>query len=281
VFAQKTATKPLPIIFALINDGKTIEPVALIEKGKLVAPANGMDSGEKLAEFGKNYYKPKTRYQLVFGGIGHGFVTVNSANAESECGKNLAKTSFTATKAKIKGLVMGLATNAKLPENVSGLRRMPTPAERAEVEKLVRAEFVKNKVSANALKKLNYHNLTALDVNNDGKPEFVGSYYVTNSPKERSTLFFITEKNQNGKLYFGISQNEHFTPENVMSGQIEHLDEGIYHRLLLDVFDYDSDGISEIFIIAKAFEGNNFFVYRRQKGNWVQDYEFSNYHCAF
>ena len=41
-------------------------------------------------------------------------------------------------------------------------------AERGEIESLVRAEFVKQKVPAAAAKNLKYHNLTAIDVNADG-----------------------------------------------------------------------------------------------------------------
>ena len=56
----------------------------------------------------------------------------------------------------------------------SGVRRPPTAAERAAVEDLAREEFKFLKVDARLLKS---HNLTALDIDGDSSPEFVGSFY--------------------------------------------------------------------------------------------------------
>ena len=45
VVAQKkrppVKAKPLPVLFAVLNDGGTIEPFAFIEKGKLTQAASG------------------------------------------------------------------------------------------------------------------------------------------------------------------------------------------------------------------------------------------------
>lgn len=283
-FSQKrgrtaSSAKPKPIIFAVMNDGQTLEPIGVIDKGELVAAAGG--DPKVLNPFVKNYYKPKSVYKLIFGGKENGSVTVTNYDAKSECGKNLAQASVSSQRAKIKGFVMGLATNAAGGKSASGVRRLPTPAERAEIEALVRAEFTKQGVSSNAAKNLKYQNLTALDVDSDGAVELVGSFWAENSANERNLLFFIAERGANGKYNFAYSDYGKVTPDDVMSGELKDLDEGLGHELLLDAFEYNGDKTAEIFTVSRAFEGNNFNVYGRKGGKWTKVFEAYNYHCAY
>jgi hypothetical protein len=288
VFGQRNAkikpkppAKQRPIVFAVLNDGERIEPIGEIDKGKLVETVNGGDETNSVSSFSKTYYKPKTTYDLIFGAAKNGTITVQNSNPNSDCGKNAATVTTQSQKAKLKGLVMGLATNQTPLKAASGVRRLPTAAERAEIESLVRAEFTKQGISASAVKNMKYHNLTALDVDNDGKAEMVGSFWTENSTKERNLLFFIAEKNKNGKYIFGFSSYEKVTPEDVMSGELKDLDEGIGHELLLDALEYDGDTTAEIFTIGKAFEGYNYYVYSRRDGKWTKVFEGYNYHCAY
>lgn len=278
---QKAAVPSKPIIFAVVNDGKSLEPIAEISKGKLVQTTGGDSEQKALATFVNAYYKPLTTYKLIFGGASDGTITVKSANSKADCSKNVAVISTQAVKGKIKGLVMALATNELPAKNASGTRRFPTPAERSEIELLVRAEYTKQGVSENSLKNLHYHNLTALDIDNDGKAEMVGSYWVENSPNERNLLFLIADKGSDGKYAFTYSEYKKVTPEEVMSGELKALDDGTYNELLLDVFDVDNDGAAEIFTVIQGFEGNSFNVYSRQSGKWNRTFESSNYHCAY
>jgi len=278
VLAQKGRK---PIIFAVLNDGKTLEPIAYIEKGKLTATVDGGSEINLLTAFSKNYYKPKATYRLIFGGANAGTVTVNSSDPKAECSSNLAQVSVVSTKTKLGGFVMGLATDALTKKAASGLRRKPTPTERTEIESLVRAEFTNQKIAASAIKTLHYHNLTALDVNNDKKADLVGSFWVDTSKTERALLFFIAEKNASGKYEFGFTDFRIIKQEEVMSEEIKSVDEGIYHELLLDAFDYDNDGVSEIFTYVQSFEGAGFNAYKRENGKWVNAFEGSNYHCGY
>ena len=271
-----------PIIFAVLNDGKTFEPVAYIEKGKLTAPVGGDADLKDVTLFNNTYYKPKTAYRLIFGGANAGTATVVSSDAKAECSKNMAQISVVSPKTKLGGFVMALATDALTKTKASGLRRKPTWAERTEIDALVRAEFTERKVSSTALKTLNYHNLTALDVNNDKKAELVGSFWVNTSETERGLLFFIAEKNSAGKYEFGISEYKVIKQSEVMSGEIKALDTGgYYHELLLDTFDYDGDGVGDIFTYVQGFEGAGFYAYKRANGKWEKTFEGSNYHCGF
>lgn len=284
IFAQKKITigktTAKPIIFAVLNDGGSIEPIGLIDKGELVEASNGSDEAAKLMTFSKTYYKPKSVYKLVFGGVDAGTVSVVSADPKAECSTNTAKVTVISSNAKLKGNVMGLATNTPVNKGTSS-RRLPTAAERAEIESLVRAEFIKNKVSAANAKNLKYQNLTALDVDADGKAEMIGSFWVETSKTERALLFFIAEKGGNSKYKFGYSEFRTIKQDDVMSGEISSVDQGVYQELLLDAIEYDGDKTAEIFTYVQSFEGAGFNAYSRRAGKWVKAFEGSNYHCGF
>ena len=121
----------------------------------------------------------------------------------------------------------------------------------------------------------------SLDCPNDKKADFVGSYWVDTSKTERALLFFIAEKNANGKYAFGYSEFRMVKQEDVMSKEIKDVDEGVYHELLLDAFDYDNDGVSEIFTYIQSFEGAGFNAYRRENSSWKRTFEGANYHCGY
>ena len=284
VLAQKKkpvqTAKAKQIIFAVLNDGTTLEPIAYIEKGKLTATVNGSDEPNIIAAFSKTYYKPKGTYGLVFGGVSAGNVSVKSSDPKSDCAKNMATITATSAKAKLKGNVMALATNATTKSG-AGVRRLPTAAERKEIETLVREEFVRNNVPGNATNDLKYQNLTALDVDGDGKAEMVGSFWAEPSNNERNLLFFIADKKANGKYALEYKDFRTVKKDEIMSGDLKDLEGGTLHELLLDTFDYDGDGVSEIFTYTPSFEGAGFASYKREKGKWTRSYEYSNYHCAF
>ena len=267
-----------PIIFAVLNDGKTLEPLAVVSKGRLVAPVNGGDDQKLIVAFDKTYYKVGTIYKLIFGGANAGTVKVNSYDPTADCSRNMADVTTTAPKVTLKGLVMGLATNVKgKPASVS-FRRRPTPAEKTEIESLARAEFMRQKVTA---KELRYQNLTAVDVDNDGKPEFVASYWTEIDKTTRGLLFFIAQKISGGNYAISYKEYRRVGEKDVMSGDIKSIDDGTYHELLLDVFDFDGDGTAEIFTYSPSFEGAGFNAYRHSAGKWVKAFEYANYHCGY
>jgi hypothetical protein len=281
--AQRTAPKSAPkaarsMIFAVLNDGTTLEPIAYVDKGRLSEPANGSDDPNIIATFNRTYYKPGAVYKLIFGGAESGKVTVKSSNYKADCSKNTAAAVTKAIKTPIKGLVMAIATNAAAKAGAVAYRRKPSPAEKDEIDDLVKAEFVRQKLSP---KVLHYQNLTALDVENDGKPELIGSYWIEVDKLTRALLFFIAAKGSSGKYSLSYKDYKSVDQSKVMSGDIKAVDDGSYHELLLDAFDYDADGVGEIFTSEAGFEGAGFYVYEKKGDKWSRVYEFSNYHCAF
>lgn len=275
----KPAVKtPKPIVFAVLNDGKTLEPIAYINKGKLDAPVNGSDQTNIIAAFNRSYYKPGTVYRLIFGAANAGTVTVKTSDVRADCSRNMAQVTTRATNTPLKGLVMGLATNAPGKSTVVSFRRKPTAAEKNEIDALARAEFVKQKLTPNILR---FQNLTALDLENDGKPEFVGSYWVEIDKLTRALLFFIAGRRSNGKYAIGYHEYRTIDQAGVMSGEIKAVDDGVYHELLLDAFDYDGDGTSNIFTYVQSFEGAGFNAYSRSGNKWVRSFAGANYHCGY
>ena len=278
VFGQKVPAKPAkPIIFAVLDGGKTAEPIAYINKGKLEETANGMSETNIITAFTKQYYKVGTKYSLVFGGTNSGTVTVKSSNPKSDCAKNMATTDTKTTKTPLGGFVMGLATNAAI-KNTTYFRRKPTAVEKSEIDALVKKEFAKSKLTGNTLK---YHNLTGIDIDGNGRAEFVGSYWIDVDSKTRNLLFFIAELGTGGKYSLVYADGRSIDQASTMSGDIKNVDEGIYHELFLDSFDYDGDGIGEIFTHQQSFEGAGFTAYKKTAGKWKRVFEVANYHCAF
>jgi len=283
--AQRARTKPapkrLPVVFAILNDGKTVEPIGYVDKGKITAAVDGASEAPKLAAFHRAYFKPESTYRLIFGGANAGTVTIKSSDPKSECSANTAQIAFASTKAKLKGNVMALATDVPTTTKGSGVRRLPTAAERAEIEALVRERMTAQKVSASVAKDLKYHNLTALDVDADGNAEMVGTFWADASPKSRALLFFIADKGSDGKYAFGFTDFRVIEEKDVMSKEISEVDNGVYHERLIDVLDLNNDGVSEVFTYIQSFEAAGFNAYRRADGKWINIYEGSNYHCAY
>lgn len=273
--------KSLKTIFAVVSDGKQIEPISFIENSKLKPIVVDISQAKGKTDFVKNHYQPKTKYTLIFGGQNVGTATVTKDLAETDCASNQADVSLTSSKVKPKGFLMALATDATPKKNVKGVRALPTSSERAEIEKLVMAEMKGKNVPIKNTGELRYHNLTKIDVDSNGNPEFVGTYWYNTGDKKRSLLFFIAEKDAEGNITIPFKEFGEMEEKDVMSGDIKDLDNGIYHELLIDMFDYDSDGVSEIFTMSQAFEGSNFYAYKRENGKWTKVLETFNYHCAY
>lgn len=272
----KTRSAKKSIIFAVVSDGSVVEPIAYLENGKLTE--TGLGPGPEQTAFAKKYYQSMTKYDLVFGGAPAGSVSIKRAST-GECGGSSADVLVTARSAKLKGNVMALATSAAISGR--SVRRMPLAAERTELEALVRDAYDAEQVAPAALKQLRYHNLTGINIDGDNDVEFVGSYWISPKPNERGLLFFIADKGTDGKFSLVHKEYSKLTPDDVMSGDLKDLETGIGNVLLLDAMDYDKDGNVEIFTITKAFEGDNFTVYKNNGGKWVKAFETYNYRCAY
>lgn len=275
--AKPVAKPGKNIVFGVINDGTSLVPIAYINGGKLEEPVNGSDDLPALTTFTRTWLGKGKIYNLVFGGAKGGTVTVKSSNPRQECGKNTGTAITKAVKTPLRGYVMGLATDAAIRTS-EPFRRKPTASEKEEADALAKAEFAKHKITPKVLR---FHNLTAVDLDNDDVAELVGSYWVEIDKLTRGLLFVIAAKGTNAKYSVGYRDYRNIQQSDVMSNSIKDIDDGVGHEVLLDVFDYDGDGISNIFTYSPSFEGSAFYAYSKTGGKWVRGYEFSNYHCAY
>src|SRR5690606_426457 len=92
---QKADAGRRPTIFAVLNDGKTLEPIAHLEGTKPVPTVSGADEATEIAKFNAVYYPKGLSYRLIFGGNNAGTVKVEGSNPDSDCGKNLAEAAVT------------------------------------------------------------------------------------------------------------------------------------------------------------------------------------------
>ena len=207
---------------------KSIEPIDG-RQGGLDAPTGGDATAAELKLFNSTYHKKGAAYKLIFGGAANGTVTVNSSDPASDCAKNLATVGVTSTKAKLAGKVMALATNAPGAKKAPGVRRLPTPAERVIADNLVKAEFAKQGNSAAIIETRDYHNLTALDVDGDGKIELVGSFWVKPDDKTRIRYFSSPIKVRTG-ISNGFWEVQFDQRRQRMKARSQ-LDTGVYHEL--------------------------------------------------
>jgi len=269
-------SSPHQIIFAVLNDGKTLEPIGYVSKGKFSEPVNGSGEQKDIAASSKDYFKKGQTYSLIFGGSKAGSVSVTGSNAATECAKNTANVSTNAVSVHLGKLIMGLATNLAV-KGTASTRRKPTTGEKAEADALVKAEYAKEKLTP---KVLHYQNLTAINVGSGGDT-LVGSYWIEIDKLTRGLLFFIADKDKGGKYSVSYREYRKVDQADVMSGNISAVDEGVYHELLLDYLDATGDGVAEIFTYQQGFEGAGFTAFERKAGRWQKAYEFNNYHCGF
>lgn len=275
-FGQKTA--PVKAIFAVLSEGKILEPVAFVENGKLRGIG---EQGDNPVDVVKTFYKSKSKYNLIFGGVNQGSVIISKDLAGTECAANQAEIAVVSKNFKPKPFLMALGTNLQPKVNSKLIRKMPTANERKSINELVVSEMKTKNVPVKNAGELRYHNLTKLDVDGDGRFEFVGTYWYNTGVKQRSLLFFIAETDSDGTFSIPFSKFQDVAIESVMSGEINDVDDGIYHELLIDMLDFDADGQSEIFTMSRGFEGSNFNAYKRVDGKWTQVLETSSYHCGY
>jgi hypothetical protein len=274
--AQTAPAKP--VIFAVIDDGKIIEPIAVQSEGKWTPAIGGEQGSLELNEFALNYYTPKTSYHLITGGKINGKAIVVSNDPAAECSGAMATVTTSSAKVKLHRFEMALATNIRSSKPASGLRRSATTAEKTAIDKLAMATFRQHKAVIKGLKAVK---LTVLDTDNDKLHEIVGTYTVSPSSKERGMLFFIAAKNKAGLYEIQYSEYSAVKETEVMSGDITHVDEGIYQEMLLDVLDTDNSGAAKIFTMKLSFEGVGYNAYQRNGNQWERVLEISNYHCGY
>lgn len=245
------------VIFSLKKDteaGFHIEPIVIISGGKYIEPPAGGDSGV-LKKFADSYFQVGRQYRVIFGGGDAGSVMVQKYQ-EDMCG-NLVADVGAQTTARLGGAVLALAVSSDKIGSGASSRRAPTEAERASALEIARAVYGQRRVGAALVGKMKTVNLTATDIERDGKFELIGSFQIDGANETKHNLFVIFEPTAGGKYKAAWNWYEN----------------GYEDRNLVDVVDLDSDGTAEV--IAEGFEIENilYVIYKRQAGTWRPVYK--------
>lgn len=268
--------------FAGAGNG-SIDPLVIIEGGQYKEPLGGDAEAAQLAKFANDYYRPGQKYRVLSGGGEAGSLTIKKDTKDQECARPGAEVKLNST-IKLNRNVMALATNSDALGRGASSRRSPTTAERAGVMRLVKKTYLAQQVPAALLQNIETVNLTAMDLDHDGKFEMVGSFVAkkTKGKAERFLLFLLAEP-QGNDFSAGVSNFSQYTNDDIMSGaSITAIDGGgVFNERLVDQLDLNDDRTGEVITIFNGFESDTYRIYKKSGGKWSSVYEFGQYRCAF
>lgn len=244
-----------------------IEPVVILNRGAYTQPpvdesdVTGGSAEAAANAFIKEFFRVGRQYRMLFGGGEAGSVSVLKY-LEPGCVMMVAEAKAE-TQARLGGEVQGLATNSQTIGKQPASRRAPTETERASALELARAAFARQGASPALVGKMKVVNLTAADLDRDGKFELVGSFQIDNNTDQTFdsyTLFMIFEP-AGDKLKPALTWTHR-------GGEAEYAD-----RRFVDHADLDGDGVSEVIAEGHYYESNDYFIYKRQQGRWRSVYQ--------
>lgn len=265
--APGAATNEETVVFAVkkYEATQTMEPVVIVRRGVFVKPpvdesdVTGGDIEAQSKRFINEYFRAGRQYRLLFGGGDSGTVTVQKY-LEPGCVSMVAEVKAE-TQARLGGEVQALAVSSDTTgRGRQSSRRAPTEAERASALELVRAAFARNAVPAALVKKMETLNLTASDLDRDGRAELVGSFRAVGSDYTNYALFMIFEP-----------AGDKFKP--ALTWYHKGAEADAADRRLVDLLDLDGDGVAEVFAEGHYYESNDYFIYKKQRGQWRSVYQ--------
>jgi hypothetical protein len=248
------------VVFAVskYEGGVTTEPVVIYRGGAYVVPPVDEDPGTN--PFAREYFRAGRKYRIISGGGEAGTLTMVKF-LEPGC-VGLVAEATAETQARLGGRVKALATDSQTLGRGAPSRRAPTEAERTRAVELARASYAKNGVAASLASKMEVVNLTATDLDRDGRFELVGSFLVEkkDAAPMSYTLFLIMEPA--GDAFKTAWEWFH-----------KGYEDGYEDRHFVDQLDFDGDGVGEVVAMGSYYESNDYVIYKRQQGRWRPVYK--------
>jgi hypothetical protein len=285
---QTSAAKPKPsgagaTLFVISQDrtGSHMEPLVGIIDGRYIEPPAG--ESELFAQFVSRYYRAGQKYRVLFGGGDAGTLTVKAKpDPDNECARAQASVEMQAT-VRIGGLVMGLATNSETLGRKAVSRRFPTAVERTSLTEIGKNIFRQKGVPTTALDNLQTINMTATDLNGDGRIEIIASFMVRTEQKSAAVHhLFVIAAAKGDAFDVDLLRYSRTTKGDLPEGtSLADIDQALLSEVLIDQLDLDGDKMGEVVTLTTSFEGATYKIYRKQKGQWASVYEFYSYRCAY
>lgn len=253
-FAQAGAQT---VLFAVSKDvnsaAASVDPVVVIDGGRYTTPP--LD-----AAFVGDYFRPGREYAVLFGGGRAGSAKVLKSNVNTDACVISTAEAEVLTGARLGGAVQALATSSDRIGAGESSRRAPTEAERTAALALARTLYGARRVRAALVKRMKTENLTATDLDRDGRFELIGNFQIAAGDDQMHNLFVIFEPAARGRY------RPAFTWYHRGGGE-SYEDLG-----LVDVVDIDLDGTAEVVARAGQYESYGYSIYRRRRGKWREIY---------
>lgn len=249
------------VIFAIggESDSYHMDAVALVSGKRFVSPFSD-EQKDKQKSFAEKYFAAGRQYRLIFGGGGAGTVAVSKWT--EGCNSMHADVKVT-TSARLGGKVRALATNSDAIGKRASTRRAPTEAERTAVMNLVNSIYKKHRTPAMLISSIKVTNLTATDLDGDGKYEMIGSFTLAAKNKFERDLFLIARGDAPSmRADFAKFQAYQPPPEEFLSS-IDYVEQ----------LDVDRDGVGEVFTIQAGFDAYAYLIFKRVGGRWREVYD--------
>ena len=236
-----------------------MDAVVIVDGKQLRKPYHD-ELKDKRESFANQYFAPGKVYRLVFGGGEAGNVTVKKWS--EGCNKIQAEVT-PATTARLGGKVMALATNSETLGKRASVRRAPTDAERAAVMTLMKSIYSQHRTPAALIASIKVTNITATDLNGDGKYEMIASFTSAAKNKFERDLFLIAHQQGAAmRADFAKFQAYQPPPETFLSS-IDFIDQ----------LDLDGDGMGEVFATQGGFDGYALLIFKKVGGRWRQVFD--------
>ena len=246
-----------------------MDAVALVSGSQFRPPYREENKQDETA-FAQNYFATGKTYRLIFGGGDAGTVAVKKW---SEGCNNIHSEVTVSGSAQLGGQVRALATNSDSIGKRKPSRRAPSAEERAAVLKLVRTIYRQRRTPANLLNSIKITNLTATDIDGDGKEEFAGSFMLTTRGRASAgsegpitferDLFLIAKGDTSSVRGDFVKFQAYRPPPEQFLSSIDYVDQ----------LDVDGDGIGEVFTIQGGFDAYAYVIFKKVRGRWREVYQ--------
>jgi hypothetical protein len=240
------------------NPQGNMDAVVLVENGKLRQPYPEYSENAQ-RKFGGEYFSAGKKYRVTFGGGEVGTATIKGFDMGCN---NIHATAVVEDGNRIPAQLSALATTSDSLGKKPVSRRAPTSTERETVMRLVTQIYRSRATTPTLLRTLKTTNLTATDLDGDGKFELIGSFVIETKTKARKDLLLIAEPAGAGFKPALVHFQSYKLPPEGFDSAVDFVDQ----------LDLDGDGIAEVFVQQSGFDAYGYAIYKKLRGRWRQVY---------